>query len=106
MTHNNLKDAVSECIAKWALMYLETNGKFKFDMVFLDYDEVANKVVDYDGYLMSSKKDSNHWEFIVTYERFQDIFINITFNPEIRLYTITLYKRGQLIDSVTVSVDI
>ena len=106
MTHNNLKDAVSECIAKWALMYLETNGKFKFDMIFLDYDEVANKVVDYDGYLMSSKKDSNHWEFIVTYERFQDIFINIAFNPENRLYTITLYKRGQLIDSVTVSVDI
>ena len=106
MTHNNLKDAVSECIAKWALMYLETNGKFKFDMIFLDYDEVANKVVDYDGYLMSSKKDSNHWEFIVTYERFQDIFINVAFNPENRLYTITLYKRGQLIDSVTVSVDI
>ena len=106
MTHNNLKDAVSECIAKWALMYLETNGKFKFDMIFLDYDEVANKVVDYDGYLMSSKKDSNHWEFIVTYERFQDIFINISFNPENELYTITLYKRGQLIDSVTVSVDI
>ena len=106
MAHNNLKDAVSECIAKWALMYLETNGKFKFDMIFLDYDEVANKVVDYDGYLMSSKKDSNHWEFIVTYERFQDIFINIAFNPENRLYTITLYKRGQLIDSVTVSVDI
>ena len=106
MTHNNLKDAVSECIAKWALMYLEANGKFKFDMIFLDYDEVANKVVDYDGYLMSSKKDSNHWEFIVTYERFQDIFINIAFNPKNRLYTITLYKRGQLIDSVTVSVDI
>ena len=106
MTHNNLKDAVSECIAKWALMYLETNGKFKFDMIFLDYDEVANKVVDYDGYLMSSKKDSNHWEFIVTYERFQDIFINIAFNQKNRLYTITLYKRGQLIDSVTVSVDI
>ena len=106
MTHNNLKDAVSECIAKWALMYLETNGKFKFDMIFLDYDEVANKVVDYDGYLMSSKKDSNHWEFIVTYERFQDIFINVAFNPENRLYTITLYKRGQFIDSVTVSVDI
>ena len=106
MTHNNLKDAVSECIAKWALMYLETNGKFKFDMIFLDYDEVANKVVDYDGYLMSSKKDSNHWEFIVTYERFQDIFINIAFNPKNRLYTITLYKIGQLIDSVTVSVDI
>ena len=106
MTHNNLKDAVSECIAKWALMYLEANGKFKFDMIFLDYDEVANKVVDYDGYLMSSKKDSNHWEFIVTYERFQDIFINVAFNPENRLYTITLYKRGQLIDSVTVSVDI
>ena len=106
MIHNNLKDAVSECIAKWALMYLETNGKFKFDMIFLDYDEVANKVVDYDGYLMSSKKDSNHWEFIVTYERFQDIFINISFNPENELYTITLYKRGQLIDSVTVSVDI
>ena len=106
MAHNNLKDAVSECIAKWALMYLETNGKFKFDMIFLDYDEVANKVMDYDGYLMSSKKDSNHWEFIVTYERFQDIFINVAFNPENRLYTITLYKRGQLIDSVTVSVDI
>ena len=106
MAHNNLKDAVSECIAKWALMYLETNGKFKFDMIFLDYDEVANKVVDYDGYLMSSKKDSNRWEFIVTYERFQDIFINIAFNPENRLYTITLYKRGQLIDSVIVSVDI
>ena len=106
MTHNNLKDAVSECIAKWALMYLETNGKFKFDIIFLDYDEVANRVVDYDGYLMSSKKDSNHWEFIVTYERFQDIFINIAFNPENELYTITLYKRGQLIDSVTVSVDI
>ena len=106
MTHNNLKDAVSECIAKWALMYLETNGKFKFDMIFLDYDEVANKVVDYDGYLMSSKKDSNHWEFIVTYERFQDIFINVVFNPENELYTITLYKKGQLIDGVTVSVDI
>ena len=106
MTHNNLKDAVSECIAKWALMYLETNGKFKFDMIFLDYDEVANKVVDYDGYLMSSKKDPNHWEFIVTYERFQDIFINVAFNPENRLYTITLYKKGQLIDGVTVSVDI
>ena len=106
MTHNNLKDAVSECIAKWALMYLETNGKFKFDMIFLDYDEVANRVVDYDGYLMSSKKDSNHWEFIVTYERFQDIFINVAFNPENRLYTITLYKKGQLIDGVTVSVDI
>ena len=106
MAHNNLKDAVSECIAKWALMYLETNGKFKFDMIFLDYDEVANKVVDYDGYLMSSKKDSKHWEFIVTYERFQDIFINVVFNPENELYTITLYKRGQLIDSVTVSVDI
>ena len=106
MTHNNLKDAVSECIAKWALMYLETNGKFKFDMIFLDYDEVANKVVDYDGYLMSSKKGENLWEFIVTYERFQYIFINISFNPENRLYTITLYKRGQLIDSVAVSVDI
>ena len=53
MTHNNLKDAVSECIAKWALMYLEANGKFKFAITFLDYDEVANKVVDYDGYLMS-----------------------------------------------------
>ena len=105
MAHN-IKDAVSECIAKWSLMYLETNGKFKFDMIFLDYDEVANKVVDYDGYLMSSKKDSNHWEFIVTYERFQDIFINVAFNPENRLYTITLYKRCQLIDSVTVSVDI
>ena len=51
-------------------------------------------------------KDSNHWEFIVTYERFQDIFINISFNPENELYTITLYKKGQLIDGVTVSVDI
>ena len=106
MTHNNLKDAVSECIAKWALMYLETNGKFKCAITFLDYDGVANKVVDYDGYLMSSKKDSNHWEFIVTYERFQDIFINVVFNPENELYTITLYKKGQLIDGVTVSVDI
>ena len=106
MAHNNLKDAVSECIAKWALMYLETNGKFKFDLIFLDYDEVANKVVDYDGYLMSSKKDSNHWEFIVTYERFQDIFINVAFNPESELYVITLYKKCQFIDSVTVSVDI
>ena len=106
MAHKNLKDAVSGCIAKWALMYLEANGKFKFAITFLDYDEVANKGVDYDGYLMSSKKDSNHWEFIVTYERFQDIFINVAFNPESKLYTITLYKRGQLIDSVTVSVDI
>ena len=106
MAYDKMKDAVSECIAKWALMYLETNGKFKFDMIFLDYDEVANKVVDYDGYLMSSKKGENLWEFIVTYERFQDIFINISFNPENELYTITLYKKGQLIDSVTVSVDI
>ena len=106
MTHNNLKDAVSECVAKWALMYLETNGKFKFDMIFLDYDEVANKVVDYDGYLMSSKKGENLWEFIVTYERFQDIFINIIFNPENELYTITLHKKGQPIAGVTVSVDI
>ena len=106
MAYDKMKDTIAECVAKWALMYLEANGKFKFAITFLDYDEVANKVVDYDGYLMSSKKGENHWEFIVTYERFQDIFINISFNPENELYTITLYKKGQLIDSVTVSVDI
>ena len=106
MAYDKMKDTIAECVAKWALMYLEANGKFKFAITFLDYDEVANKVVDYDGYLMSSKKGNDHWEFIVTYERFQDIFINITFNPENELYTITLYKKGQLIDGVTVSVDI
>lgn len=106
MAHNNLKDAVSECIAKWALMYLESNGKFKFAIVFLDYDEVANKVMDYDGYLMSSKKSDNHWEFLVTYDKFQDVFINITFEPSNDIYTVTLYKKGQLIDSCSVTVDI
>ena len=106
MTHNNLKDAVSECIAKWALMYLEAKGKFRFPMVILDYDEVANKVVDYDGYLMSSKKGENLWEFVVTYDKFHDVFISVSFDSSSETYSITLYQKGQLIDSIAVSVDI